>query len=84
MYVDESKTGLSFRNYGNLLLGRRKPSYRQKGGGWKELEHAKARFYPESEEICRWAAQDRMSLDGIPYIGAYSRNTPDFLCRRRV
>ena len=24
-----------------------------------------------------WAAQDTMSLDGIPYIGQYSRNTPD-------
>ena len=79
MYADESKTGLSFRNYGNLLLlGGGSHRTGKKGGGWKELEHAKARFYPESEEICRWAAQDCMSLDGIPYIGAYSRNTPDF------
>ena len=79
MYADESKTGLSFRNYGNLLLlGGGSHRTGKKGGGWKELEHAKARFYPESEEICRWAAQDCMSLDGAPYIGPYSRHTPDF------
>ncbi|HZJ75510.1 MAG TPA: Rieske 2Fe-2S domain-containing protein, partial [Clostridia bacterium] len=26
----------------------------------------------------QWATQDCMTLDGIPYIGLYSKNTPDF------
>lgn len=30
-----------------------------------------------AKECFRWAAQDTISLDGIPYIGNYSANTPD-------
>ena len=79
MYVDEQKTGLSFRNYGELLLlgggGHRTGKY---GGNWNELRAFAKRVYPDSDEKYFWAAQDCMSLDGIPYIGKYSKNTPDF------
>lgn len=75
MYVDESKTGLSFRNYKDLLLlgggGHRTGN---KGGGYAELRMLAAKNYPRSAEVCGWAAQDCMSLDGIPYIGRYSSN----------
>ena len=78
MYVDEDDKGLSFRNYGELLLlGGGGHRTGKKGGNWRELEAFAERFYPESESVCRWAAQDCMSLDGIPYIGQYSSNTPD-------
>lgn len=79
MYVDENNAGLSFRNYSDLLLlgggGHRTGTH---GGNWQELRRFAAEHYPEAQEQCYWAAQDCMSLDGIPYIGQYSKNTPDF------
>ncbi len=78
MYVDESKKGLSFRNYGDLLLvGGGSHRTGKQGGGWRELAEFASRAYPLSNEVARWATQDCMTLDGIPYIGRYSRNTPN-------
>ena len=77
MYVDASKTGMSFRNYGDLLLlGGGGHRTGKKGGGWRELERMARRYYPHAKEAGRWAAQDCMSLDGAPYVGQYSRRTP--------
>ncbi len=76
MYVDESKTGLSFRNYGKyLLLGGGGHRTGKKGGNWSELRHYAKLYYPQSREYCHWAAQDCMSLDDVPYIGQYSSRT---------
>ena len=78
MYVDEADGGLSFRNYGNLLLlgggGARtgKPC-----GSFNELERFKEKHYPNAKIKYRWATQDCMSLDKIPLIGQYSKNTPN-------
>lgn len=78
MYVDESKTGLSFRNYGDLLLlGGGGHRTGKKGGNYDELRGFAAEHYPNAVEKYHWAAQDCMSLDDIPYIGNYSANTPD-------
>lgn len=30
-----------------------------------------------AKEIGKWATQDCMTLDGVPYIGQNSKNTPD-------
>lgn len=76
MYVDESGTGLSFRNYKKyLLLGGGSHRTGKQGGNWNELKKFAKEYYPYSHEICAWAAQDCMSLDNIPYIGNYSRKT---------
>ena len=78
MYLDGAENGLSFRSYGDLLLlgggGHRtgKP-----GGGWEALEAAARQYYPQSREVCRWATQDCMTLDAMPYIGQYGRHTPN-------
>lgn len=77
MYVDEDEKGLSFRNYnGLLLLGGGSHRTGKRGGGWEELEGFARRHYPEAREIARWATQDCMTLDGVPYIGPYSKHTP--------
>jgi glycine/D-amino acid oxidase-like deaminating enzyme len=77
MYVDHSPTGLSFRNYGRyLLLGGGGHRTGKRGGGWQELSRIAQAAYPGCREAARWATQDCMSLDGIPYIGQYSKNTP--------
>lgn len=76
MYIDGEPGGLSFRNYGNLLLlgggGHRtgKP-----GGGWEYLRQQARRYYPAAQEAYHWAAQDCMTLDGMAYVGPYSRGT---------
>lgn len=78
MYVDESEKGLSLRSYGDMLiLGGGSHRTGKKGGNWRELEEFASRYYPGSEITYRWATQDCMSLDGIPYIGQYSKNTPN-------
>lgn len=78
MYIDGAQGGLSFRNYGELLLlGGGSHRTGKRGGGWAELEEFAARSYPAARESCRWATQDCMTLDGVPYIGNCSKNTPD-------
>lgn len=78
MYIDENTTGLSFRMYNDLLLlGGGSHRTGKEGGNWYELTKFKNRFYSSAKEVTRWATQDCMSLDGIPYIGQYSKKTPD-------
>ena len=77
MYLDEREGGLSFRTYeGRLLLGGGGHRTGKQGDGWKGLESFVRTHYPEADIVCHWAAQDCMSLDGVPYIGPYSRATP--------
>lgn len=79
MYVDEADKGMSFRNAENLLLlGGGDHRTGKQGGNWAELEDFAGRHYPEACEKYRWATQDCMTLDGVPYIGRYSKRTPDF------
>lgn len=78
MYVDDSKEGLSFSSFGDyLLLGGGGHRTGKQGGSYPQLRNFKAQHYPHAQERYHWAAQDTMSLDGIPYIGNYSKNTPD-------
>ena len=78
MYVDESDTGLSFRTCGNLLLlGGGGHRTGKQGGCWQELEDFTQKHYKNAEIVGRWATQDCMTLDDIPYIGQYSKSTPD-------
>ena len=76
MYLDEDEKGLSFRNYDNLLLlGGGSHRTGKKGGNWEELERFARRYYPDAQVTARWATQDCMTLDGIPYVGPYSKRT---------
>lgn len=78
MYIDESDTGLSFRNHKDLLLlGGGSHRTGKNGGNWKELSETAEKYYPEAVEVCRWATQDCMTLDGMSYIGQYSKRTPN-------
>ncbi len=78
MYVDENKKGFSFRNYKNfLILGGGGHRTGHSGGTWNELYKFAKEKYPNSSVKFRWAAQDCMSLDDMPYIGHYSKRTED-------
>ena len=68
---------MSFRTYGKrLLLGGGGHRTGKQGGNWKELRSFAAAHYPNSRETAYWAAQDCMTLDGIPYIGQYAKSLP--------
>lgn len=78
MYLDEDKKGMSFRNYGDvLLLGGGAHRTGKKGGDWEVLRQFAREHYAGAEELCAWAAQDCMTLDGVPYIGRYSKRTKE-------
>ncbi len=77
MFVDTAMTGLSFRNYKNwLLLGGGGHRTGHKGGNWQTLETFARRQYPRAKVVGKWATQDCMTLDGLPYIGRYAKSTP--------
>ncbi len=78
MYVDEKEGGFSFRSSGNLLLlgGCGKRTGKQCGNEI-QLTNFKNRYYPDSKIKYKWSTQDCMSLDRIPYIGQYSKKTPN-------
>ena len=49
----------------------------KKGLGWDLPESAAKKYYPNARPVARWATQDCMTLDGMPYIGQYSKSTPN-------
>ena len=78
MYVDESDIGLSFRSHGDLLLlGGGGHRTGKRGGGWQELEAFAKKYYKNAVAVSKWATQDCMTLDRVPYIGRYAKTTPD-------
>ena len=78
MYVDEDKKGMTFRNYKDLLfVGGGGHRTGKSGGNWAELEKFSRKYFPQAQVKYRWAAQDCMSLDSVPYIGQYSPSLPN-------
>ncbi|MBE6753968.1 MAG: FAD-dependent oxidoreductase [Ruminococcaceae bacterium] len=77
MFADISSDGLSLRTAeGLLLLSGGSKRTGKSGGGLPLLERTARRLFPQGEVRFRWAAQDCITLDGMPYIGQYSRRTP--------
>lgn len=78
MYRDCTEGGFSLRSHGaTLLLGGSSHRTGKPSSGWSALENAARQWYPSCRTAYRWATQDCMSLDGLPYIGPYSSSTPD-------
>ncbi len=80
MYIDLNKEGYSFRTYNNLLLLggiSHRTGEKEDGGSYDELRKVAKRLYPKAKEKYHWSAQDCMTIDGIPYIGRYSSETPN-------
>ena len=78
MYLDSTENGLSIRSAGKwLLLGGGGHRTGKEGLGWRLPELAAEKFYPKAQIAARWATQDCMSLDGMPYIGRYGKSTPN-------
>ncbi len=80
MYIDAYEYGYSFKQHGEYLLvcGQDHKTGEDEGEDrFKELEEYAKYLYPESQIACRWAAQDCMTLDNMPYIGKYSTLMPN-------
>lgn len=76
MYIDEKDGGYSFRTYDNLLIvGGGGHRTGEDGGSYEELEGFIDSVYPNAMEDYRWATQDCMSLDKVPYIGRHQQHT---------
>ena len=76
MYLDASGEGLSLRNAGKyLLVGGGGHRTGTRGGGWRDAAALAARAYPNAPIRYRFATQDCMTLDGMPYVGRYSART---------
>ncbi len=75
MYLEDKEGGFSFRNYKDyLLIGSGDHRTGKKGGGYKVSENFCKNKFPDAEIGYRFATQDCMSLDGIPYIGRYAED----------
>ena len=78
MYMDEAENGFTFRSYNDtLIIGGNCHRTGKRSTGWKPLDDFAGKHYPDSELIYQWSTQDCMSLDGISYIGQYSKQTPN-------
>lgn len=79
MYLGIDKGGLSFRGYrGKILLGGGSHRTGENSGGKYDMLRSKAaQYYPGYSEVCRFSAQDCITLDGIPYIGRFSGGDKD-------
>ena len=74
MWADGAGKGVSLRSFdGYLLLGGGTHRTGTGGGGYGVLEEFAAARYPGAKIVMRFAAQDCMTLDGMPYIGAYAK-----------
>ena len=78
MYADDTDSGMSFRNFEDqMLIGGGGHRTGKSGRGWAEIRQFAAHHYPDARECAVWNTQDCMTLDHIPYIGNYSKLTPD-------
>ena len=81
MYIGEGNETYSFRNYGELLLfggENHRTGENRNGGRYERLRKKAKEFFPNSEEMMHWSAQDCMSIDSVPYIGRYTEEEPNW------
>ena len=82
MYLGIDKdNSFSYRNYEDLLFigdSGHRTGENKAGGCYQKLWEEASKYWPGSRVSASWSAQDCMTLDGIPYIGQYSSQTPDW------
>ena len=78
MYYGIEDGEWTLRPCGDLLLfgGSSHRPGETEGDPFGALRAAAARLFPQAREVAAWAAEDCVTLDGAPYIGAYSPSLP--------
>lgn len=82
MYLGvDADAGWSLRTAGQLLLlggaGHRTGENRT-GGRYEQLRQKAREWWPHSQEVTCWSAQDCMTLDGLPYLGRFAPSQPEW------
>lgn len=73
IYIDEREGGHSYRSYKDLLLlGGNSHRTGKKSGGFSSLMRFASEAYKGSSVKYKFATEDCITLDKIPYIGRYS------------
>ena len=71
-YIDDQSI-LSVRSYNDyIILGGQKHRTGKKSAGWEALKSLKEKYFQGNNVEYMWAAEDTITLDGVPYIGKYS------------
>lgn len=81
MYLGIDQHSLSFRTFENVVLlggGQHRTGENLAGCQYEMLRKQALEFWPHAKETAFWSAQDCMTLDGIPYIGQFSDETPNW------
>lgn len=79
IYLGIDEDGLSFRNYKDFMIvggeGHR-TGENPFGGQYEKLYGETVKIWGNVKEKAKWSAQDCITLDDIPYVGNFSKNTP--------
>ena len=78
VYLGVDPNGLSLRQAGNFLLlggGNHRTGDEKLGDPYEALKRAAEQYFPQASVRYAWSAQDCMTLDGIPYIGKFGKQT---------
>lgn len=81
MFLGADKGSYSLRMYGDLLLfggENHRTGENRDGGRYDALRRKAKEWFPDSQEVACWSAQDCMTADGVPYIGHYSPGKPNW------
>ena len=80
MFLEAEDNGISLRTSGNyLLLGGGGHRTGKKGEGWSAIERFAKSHFENARPKYRWATQDCITLDGMPYIGEYAKGKSNLL-----
>lgn len=75
MYYSIDEQGMSLRNDKELLLigsGSHRTGKNEAGGKYAAIREQAKQYFPKGKEAAHWSAQDCVTQDGLPLIGAYS------------
>ncbi|MCI9150735.1 MAG: FAD-dependent oxidoreductase [Lachnospiraceae bacterium] len=81
LYYGIDQGALSLRPTEEYLIvsgGSHRTGHNCCGGQYEALLQAARRYWPDSRAAAAWSAQDCMPLDGVPYIGRFSRLRPNW------
>lgn len=81
IFLGEGKDGYSLRNYKDLLFfggEKHRCGMFPNESPYDCLRKKAKEFFPSSYEVGHWSAQDCMTSDSIPYIGLYSKKSPNW------
>ena len=81
MYLGVDGERLSLRSHGGILLlggGGHRTGENAGGGHYERLRDLARELFPAVREVDHWSAQDCMTVDGLPFIGRYAANRPNW------